>query len=319
MLEAMAGHWRNDPRRPALPLPSLHALRAFEAAARHMSFTEAAHELHVTQAAVSHQVKALEDELGAALFRRTPRQVSLTPEGRAWAAELGPIFGQLLALNRKLRGAERRGRDELALSIVPSFASRWLVPRLGRFLEVRPEVDLRISAVGRLVDFASEPVDLGIRYGRGRYPGLAVEKIADDAWVVVAAPALLGRRRPRTPRDLAQHLLIHDDEPGALAGWLARQGVAETAFARRTEISDSSMLVDAAVRAQGIALARWSLAIDELATGRLELVFPRIAPWLTGQAYYLVAPRENLRRPSIAQFWSWILREAASLRAHRLP
>jgi LysR family glycine cleavage system transcriptional activator len=296
-------------------LPSIHALRVFEVAARRMSFTEAARELCVTQTAVSHQIRALEDELGVALFRRGTRQVSLTAEGRAWAAELAPIFAQLQAANRKLRAGARGHRDEVALSIIPSFASRWLVPRLGRFLEAHPDVDLRISAVARVVDFSSEPADLGIRYGHGRYPGLAVEKLADDAWVVVAAPTLLARGRPRSPRELGRHALIHDDEPDALSGWLERQGVAEGAHQRRTEISDSSMLVDAAVRGQGIALARWSLAIDDVAAGRLELVFPRAAPVPTGRAYYLAAPRENLRRPAVAAFWKWVLREAAPLRA----
>jgi LysR family glycine cleavage system transcriptional activator len=297
-------------------LPSIHALRVFEVAARCMSFTEAARELCVTQTAVSHQIKALEDELGVALFRRGTRQVTLTPEGRAWAGELAPIFAQLHAANRKLRASGPRRRDEVALSIIPSFASRWLVPRLGRFLEAHPQVDLRISAVARVVDFSSEPVDLGIRYGRGRYPGLTVEKLADDAWVVVGAPALLARGRPRSPRDLGRHAIIHDDEPNAVSAWLRRQRVASAGPERRTEISDSSMLVEAAVRGQGIALARWSLAVDDIAAGRLELVFPRLPPVPTGQAYYLAAPRENLRRPAVATFWSWVQREAASLR-HR--
>ena len=299
-------------------LPSLHALHVFEAAARHMSFTEASRELHITQTAVSHQVKALESELGVALFRRGPRHVALTPVGRAWAAELGPIFAQLHAAHGKLRGASRRGQGEIALSILPSFASRWLVPRLGRFLDVHPRIELRISASEHLVDFATEPVDLGIRYGTGRYPGLAVEKLTDDAWVVVAAPSLLARRRPRAPRDLRGQLLLHDDAPDAWAGWLARQGVPAASPDRRTEISDSSMLVEAAVRGQGIALARWSLIVDELATGRLELVFPRIAPVRTDRAYYLAAPRENLRRPAVAAFWDWVRREAATLRTRAL-
>ncbi len=228
------------------------------------------------------------------------------------------FFAQLRAANQKLRAPKPSGRTEVALSVVPSFASRWLVPRLGRFIEAHPEIDLRISAVPRLVDLASEPVDLGIRYGRGRYPGLAVQKLADDAWVVVAAPSLLARRPPRSPRDLGQHLLVHDDDPDAWPAWLKRQGVTSKATQRRTEISDSSMLVEAAVRGQGLALARWSLAIDELTSGRLELVFPRIAPVPTGRAYFLAAPRENLRRPAVTAFWTWVQLEAAPLRERAL-
>lgn len=295
-------------------LPSIHAMRVFEAAARHMSFTEASHELHITQTAVSHQIKALENELGVALFRRGPRRVVLTPAGRAWANELAPIFAQLHAAHRKLRGTKRRGHGEVALSIIPSFGSRWLVPRLGRFLDAHADVELRISANPRLVDFASEPTDLGIRYGGGHYPGLFVEKIADDSWVVVAAPALLAKQRLRGPRDLRNHLLIHDDAPDAWSTWFRLQGVDAADSGRRTEISDSSMLVEAAVSGQGIALARWALIVDELGAGRLQLVFPKLAPMPTGLSYFLAAPRENLRRPAVAAFWNWVLREGATLR-----
>jgi LysR family glycine cleavage system transcriptional activator len=318
MLAGVTAPPKDDPLPTEAQLPSIHALRVFEVAARHMSFTEAARELHVTQTAVSHQIKALEDELGVALFRRGTRQVTLTPDGRAWAAELGPVFARLHAVNRKLRAVARR-RAEVALSIIPSFASRWLVPRLGRFVEAHPEVDLRISAVERLVDFSSEPIDLGIRYGRGRYPGLVVEKLAADAWVLVAAPALLARARPRSPRELGRHLLIHDDAPDAISAWLRRCEVTADASERRTEISDSSMLVEAAVRGQGIALARWSLAVDDIAAGRLEVVFSHLPLVPTGLAYYLTAPRENLRRPSVSAFWKWVRREATSLRQRTLP
>lgn len=320
MLIAVPIDWDKQlaPRLP--PLPSIHGLRVFEAAARHMSFTEAAHELHITQTAVSHQIKALETELGLALFRRAPRRVTLTAVGRTWAAALGPIFSQLHAAHRKLRRTPARGQGEVALSIIPSFCSRWLVPRLGRFLEQHAEVELRISASARLVDFATEPIDLGIRYGDGRYPGLRVEKLADDAWVVVAAPALIAKTtRLRGPRDLRDHLLIHDDEPDSWSIWLARQGVKAGGAERRTEISDSSMLVDAAIGGQGFALARRSLIVDEIAMGRLRLVFPEIAPLPTTRSYYLAAPRENLRRPAVAAFWAWVFREAATLRGARPP
>jgi len=287
----------------------------FETAARHMSFTQAARELCITQTAVSHQVKALEEELGVALFRRSPRKVALTPAGAAWASELGPIFAELHRVHRKLRPSSQGSRAVVAVSIIPSFGSRWLVPRLGRFLDRHPEVELRISATVPLVTFEGDGIDVGIRYGAGRYPGLAVEKLAEDAWVVVASPALLTRRRLRTPRDLAGQLLIHDDSPAAWDAWFACHGRPEGVAPRYTELEDSSMLVEAALRSHGIALARRSLVVDDMAAGRLALVFPKIAPLPTGLAYYLAAPRENLRRPAVAAFWAWVLSEAAALSA----
>ncbi|HEX6764649.1 MAG TPA: transcriptional regulator GcvA [Polyangiaceae bacterium] len=297
-----------------LALPSVHGLRVFEAAARHLSFTEAARELSVTQTAVSHQVKALEDELSTPLFRRTKRHVELTEEGRAWALELGEIFSRLHATNRRLRQAPRSKRREITLSIIPSFGSRWLVPRLGRFLDGHADTEVRISASERLVDLAAEGVDLGIRYGFGRYPGLVTEKLADDAWVVVCSPALLAKKRLKTLADLADHVLLEDDAPDAWARWLAANGMRGARKGRRTELTDSSMLIEAALSGQGVGLARFSLAVDELAAGRLVLPFPKARSLPTGLAYYLAAPRESLRRPVVAAFRDWIVEETASLR-----
>jgi LysR family glycine cleavage system transcriptional activator len=209
-------------------LPSLNALRAFEAVARHMSFTRAARELAVTQTAVSHQVQQLEEELGVILFRRSPRQITLTGEGRAWAAELGEIFARLEALNRRLRQRVQSARPTVSVSVIPSFGSRWLVPRLGKFLEEHSEIDIRISASEKLVDFAAEPVDVGIRYGHGRYPGLTVEKLAEDFWVVVCAPALLARRDLREPRLLEQQVLLYDDDRGPWQRWFRLRGILVT-------------------------------------------------------------------------------------------
>lgn len=296
-----------------LPLPSLNALLAFEAAARHASFTRAARELGVTQTAISHQVRSLESELGAALFRRAPQRITLTPEGRAWAAELGVVFARLREANRRLRDVRTSERPAVAVSVIPSFCARWLVPRLGRFLVEHKEVDVRISASERLVDFALEPVDIGIRYGLGRYPGLVSLELAADSLVVVASPALHARRGEWRLEDLASENLIHDDFPDAWARWFRARGRAVPRGARQSELSDSSMLIEAALRGQGVALARWSLAVDELESGRLVLPFPRVAPLLTGLAYYLVSPRENLRRKEVAAFRDWVTSEAASL------
>jgi LysR family transcriptional regulator, glycine cleavage system transcriptional activator len=296
-------------------LPSLNALRAFEAVARHMSFTRAARELLVTQTAVSHQVKQLERELGVILFRRSPRQITLTGEGRAWAAELGEIFSRLEAINRRLRQKVRAVRPAVAVSVIPSFGSRWLVPRLGKFLEQHPEIDIRISASEKLVDFASEPFDVGIRYGHGRYAGVSVEKLADDFWVVVCAPDLYAKRNFRVPRDLEQQVLLYDDDRGPWRRWFVLRGIRNPKSARYTQLTDSSMLVEAAVRGQGVALARWSLAADELSAGRLLLPFPQFEPLATGLSYFLACPSENLRRPEVAAFRAFLHQETAALRS----
>ncbi|HEU5075008.1 MAG TPA: transcriptional regulator GcvA [Polyangiaceae bacterium] len=300
------------------PLPSLNALLAFETAARLMSFTRAASELGVTQTAVSHQIRTLENDLGTTLFRRSPQRVALTEDGQRWSTELTPIFKRLYSVNAELRRPELRERPHVAVSLVPSLGSRWLVPKLGRFIARHPDVDVRISANERLVDFAVEPIDIGIRYGSGRYPGLVVKKLADAAFVVVAAPALLARQPVMGLQDLKHAALLHDDHPDAWAGWFRARRARLPNTVRMHQYTDSAMLVEAVLREQGIGLARWSLVVDELMQGRLKLVFPKIAPLPTGLAYYLVTPRENLRRPPVAAFSNWLLSEASGLVPRRL-
>jgi LysR family glycine cleavage system transcriptional activator len=302
-----------------IPLPPLNALRAFEAAARHLSFTRAADELCVTQTAISHQVKQLEEHLGAPLFHREPRRVALTSEGEAWARELREVFARLHDANQRLRARQRSRRPVVAVSVIPSFGARWLVPRLGRFLAAHADVDVHISPTAHLVDFGSEPLDIGIRYGKGRYPGLVAEKLADDALVVVCAPSLVARGRLASAADLRKHTLLHDDEPDAWRRWLDAHGARAVDAARGTVVTDSSMLVAAAVEGQGVALARRSLAVDDLAAGRLVMPFPRAKPFATGRAYYVVAPRERLALPHVSAFRDWIRAEAASLRGGASP
>src|SRR3954454_14682446 len=171
------------------PLPSLHSLQVFDAAAQRLSFTLAARDLHVTQTAVSHQIRSLEAELGTALLRRLPRRLALTDAGQAWAGELRQIFLRLEQANQRLRMRARSLRPVVALSTLPSFGTRWLVPRLGRFLASQPEVEVRVSATESLVDFELEPIDICIRFGSGRYPHLFKEKLADDSWLAVCSPA----------------------------------------------------------------------------------------------------------------------------------
>jgi len=303
------------PMAQAHPLPPLTALRAFEAAARHLSFTRAAAELSVTQTAVSHQVKLLEEHLGTPLFHRAARRVTLTAAGQAWFHELHEVFSRLQQANERLRARAASARPVVSVTVLPSFGARWLVPRLGRFLERHPGIDVRISPSEQVVDFSVEPIDVGIRYGRTRPSGLVVDKLADDALIVVCAPALA--RRLATPADLRRQVLLRDDEPDGWRRWLEAHRLRGVDAERGLVFTDSSMLVEAAVRGQGVALARRSLAIDDLEAGRLALPFPRLRPLPTGRAYYFVTPRENLARPAVAAFRAWLRAEAATLRDGR--
>jgi LysR family glycine cleavage system transcriptional activator len=296
-----------------LPLPPLAALRAFEAAARLESVTKAAEELCVTQTAVSHQVRVLEETLSVQLFIRRPRRLELTAEGRAWANMLGDVFARLYAGNRALRTPLARLRPNVSVSVLPSFAARWLVPRLGRFLLAHPEVDVRLSPSAELVDLNTSEVDVGIRYGQGKYPALKVQKLCSDAWVVVAAPQLRGRARLKTPADLARFTLLHDDNQG-WKSWLLARDLKHIDSERGPLLTDSSMLVEAAIAGQGVGLVRLSLAAEELEKGRLVTLFPRIAPLPTGMSYYLVR-RIGPQRPEVSAFCAWVEREVSSLRA----
>lgn len=292
------------------PLPSLRALEVFEVAARRGSFTKAASELHVTQTAVSHQIKQLEEELETPLFRRAGRGISLTPSGQAWFVELTRIFGQLREANRKLRSS--RERPTVSLTTLPSFAARWLVPRLGGFLARHPELDLRISTSETIVDFTLEPVDVGIRFGPGPYRGLVAEKLFEDVFVVVAAPERA--KRLSKPRDLAEHPLLKDDHESAWPAWFAARGLGSPPGARYHQLLDSGLLVEAAARGQGVALARWSLVQEELAAGRLRRLFPKLPALPVGHAYHLVGLRETFRRREIAAFRTWLREEVRELR-----
>jgi LysR family glycine cleavage system transcriptional activator len=295
------------------PLPPLAALRAFEVAARHMSFTKAAEELSVSQTAVSHHVRTLEELLGVALFRRLPRKVELTEEGRAWAEAVGVGFGRLYAANRELRRPRRRARPSVSVTIIPSFASRWLVPRLGRFMELHPNVDVRISPSAELVDLAASEMDLGVRYGPRRYPGLWSHELYADSWVVVCSPELRGLERLRTVHDLGRFVLLRDDTQGAWRSWFAARGVTSELGERGLLMDDSSMLVEAAIQGQGVGLARLSLAADELARGRLVRPFSRVRPLPTGKHYCIAATRAPAMRPEVAAFRDWLVAEAAAL------
>jgi len=289
-------------------LPPLNALRAFEAAARHLSFTRAAAELHVTQTAISHQIKGLEERLGVRLFRRLPRGLLLTEEAQRYLPPVRDAFDRIAAATAQLAAAGSSG--SLTVSVLPSFAAKWLVPRLGRFRAACPDLDLRISASSQLVDFARDDVDVGIRMGRGRYPGLRVDRLFGESMVPVCAPELLsGPHLLCQPEDLRHHVLLHDDDHTGWQLWLQLAGVEGVHAARGPVFTDSAMVVQAAAEGQGVALARSVLAAGDLAAGRLVRPFEASVPH--DLAYYLVSPEATAEQPRIRAFRAWLLAEAS--------
>lgn len=288
-------------------LPPLNALRAFEAAARHGSFTRAAEELCVTQGAVSHQVKALEAALGLRLFRRERRRLAITEAGRSYLEVLRDAFDRIAAGTERLLG--REGAGALTVSTSPNFAAKWLVHRLGRFALAHPGIDLRVGAALHSVDFAREDVDVAIRHGVGGWPGLHATRLCAETLFPVCSPALLrGRRALNSPADLRHHVLLHLDDRRDWTKWLAEAGAEEADLTRGPVFNQASMAIDAAVDGQGVALARTALVARDLLAGRLLRPFgPDLA---VPYAYWIVCPKATADIPKIAAFRRWLVGEA---------
>ncbi len=299
-------------------LPPLTALRAFEAAARHASFVKAADELAVTPAAISQQVRQLEAVLGITLFRRLTRGLELTEAARACMPELRRGFAHLARAVEDMRGGGLSGR--LAVTIIPSFGTRWLVPRLGSFVEAYPDIDVTVIAELRNADFTREDVDVGLRYGKGIYPGLATTLVLTEDVFPVCAPSLLNGPKPlRRLADLRHHTLLHDrqlsgEEPSLhWRQWLRDAGLADMDPERGPGFSDSVMMMEAAVRGMGIALGRSALVADDLAAGRLVRPLPVSRP--ADYAYYAVTLEGRERSPRVRAFLAWLETQATASRA----
>lgn len=288
------------------PLPPLNALRAFVAAARHASFTRAARELHVTQTAVSHQMRTLEAHLGVRLFLRLPRRLVLTPEGEAYAREVAPAFDRVGQATAALSASPRR--EILTVTTFPSFAARWLLPRLGRFFARRPQTDVRVISTERFVDFAREPVDVGLRYGYGRYAGLRVERLMGDELFPVCSPTLV-RGRPRRRLDLRRCALLHDDSAEGWRRWLAAARMSGVDVDRGHTFTDANLTLQAAAAGLGVAIGRRALVDPDLRAGRLVRPFAVSVP--ADPAYYLVAAEQAAELPRVREFRSWLLEEIA--------
>src|SRR6185437_9009315 len=237
-------------------LPAMQALRAFEATARTGSLTRAAEQLSLTHGAVSHQIKSLEEELGVALLERAGRGVRLTDEGERFAARVRIALAEIAEAVRE--AGDRRNPRQLRITVLPSFAARWLLPRIGRFIAAHREIDVDVRASNALADFRREDLDLGIRHGLGDWPGLVVEKLMEDAYIPVCSPRLARGRLPKVPADLARHTLLRSD--GELwKPWFEAAGLDWEEPARGPMFSDSSHTLQAAIEGQGVALTRISL------------------------------------------------------------
>ncbi|MGE5385890.1 MAG: transcriptional regulator GcvA [Betaproteobacteria bacterium] len=305
-------------------LPPLPALRAFEAAARHLSFKSAADELHVTPGAVSQQIKGLEDYIGKPLFERLTRTVRLTPEGEAMLPKLREGFQCLAAAVEATRA--READPTLVVNAPPSFASRWLMPRLARFTEAHPDISLRMSssmhnidspeiAVSSVVDPRADISEVNIRYGNGDYPGHEVHQIFAPELVAACSPSLLSGEHPLlTPDDLRWHVLIHDDtvpeysERQTWANWVRMAGV-EGIDAQKGPHFGNHLALEAAVDGLGVVLVLKPLIAEAVARGQLVVPFDITVP--SQNAYYLVLPEAIADRPAVAAFTSWVLAEAA--------
>jgi LysR family glycine cleavage system transcriptional activator len=296
-------------------LPPLNALRAFEAAARHLSFTKAADELHVTQAAISHQVRALEEYLGIQLFRRQNRAVLLTDAAQLSLPRLREAFDQLAEAVESMGASNPE--NLLTVSVTPSFAAKWLVPRLDGFRKAWPDLEVRLDASTQLVDFGRDNVDVAIRYGAGRYPGLMSEQLMDVEVSPVCSPQLLKGEHPlETPGDLRWHRLLHTDW-SSLRGeepdwrmWLLAAGVRDIDWAKGPQFNDWMLAMQAAIEGQGVVLGRSALVANDLAAGRLVRPFNVSVPGKF--AYYLVYPEPAVKRPKVAAFRDWLTAEAAA-------
>ncbi len=300
----------------ARPLPPLNALRAFEAIARHLSFSKAADELHVTPAALSHQIKGLEEQLGIALFHRRARSIELTDAGRLLYPGLHAGFESV----RDAVGRLDRAREDriLVISATPGLTAKWLVPRLWRFLAAHPDVDTRIAASMDYADFVSDGVDVAIRLGDGRHPELHVEKLFADSVLPVCSPRLVeaGLRRVE---DLARFPLIHYDiplsarAPPLWAEWLKLAGVEGVDATRGLHFNVADHALDAAVAGAGVSLSFKLIASDDVHSGRLVTPFGPELP--LAFAYHFVCAQGQEERPNVRAFRDWLFAEMDETRA----
>ncbi len=285
-------------------LPPLNSLKAFEAAARHLSFTRAADELFVTQAAVSHQIKALEEFLSMKLFLRKNRSLLLTEEGQSYYLDLKDIFQSLQDATERLLARGAKGAITVALP--PSFAIQWLVPRINKFSQMNPDIDVRIKAVDFDEGFLSDDIDVAIYYGRGKWSGLQADKLHTEYLTPVCSPMLFQGDKPLdTLDDLKHHVLLHDSARDNWKNWVRQFNVPGINVNQGPIFSHSMLVLQAAALGQGIALGHSVLARPEIESGRL--VCPFDEKLVSKNSYYVVCPQSQAELGKIAAFREWLL------------
>jgi LysR family glycine cleavage system transcriptional activator len=290
--------------------PSLKALWAFETAARHLSVSRAADELAVTQPAVTQQIKALEAALGVRLVYREGQGLALTPLGQTYAGRLHSVFSEIGAATADLLHQEQKGAA-LTISLLPTLAQRWLIPRLGSFQTLHPEIEIRFSTTARVVDLRREDVDLAIRFGEGSWPDCVSQFMMADDMFPVLSPQLQAARPLVKPEDLADHTWLWVDaepRPGDWLAWLSAAGVEGLEPRSRIAFETSSQALAAATAGLGVAIGHRPFVMDDLSSGRL--VMPLEAALASTQAYYILTLSENKISPRITAFADWLLAEA---------
>jgi len=289
--------------------PPLGALRSFRAAAHCLSFTIAAEELHVTQAAVSHQIKSLEEFLNVSLFVRGNRSLALSEPGERFLPYVDQMFNVLdQGLGQIL---DAGNTNTLTVSLLPSFASRWLVPRLGLFLKAHPDIDFRLAPSRGMTNFQVEDIDLAIRYGSGTYPGLVSIHLMDEDIFPVCSPSIMEGAQPlRRPEDLIHHVLLHDDGHGDWRQWLLVAGADKVDPDKGPVYTDSAMAVQSAIEGDGVALARSQLVKKDIARGQLVKPFEISQP--SNFSYYIVYPSDHPPTTATQAFVAWLQEQALS-------
>lgn len=287
-------------------LPPLSSLRPFEAAARLESFSRAAEELHITHGAVSHQVRALEEHLGALLFTRHGKRVTLTAAGRGFAERVRAALDEIAVASEMVRPARRDNR--LTVSVLPSFASRWLMPRLIRFMEANPKIEVNVHASVALADFVRDEIDVAIRFGVGPWAGLACEKFLEDEYFPVASPKMNRGKLPKAPKDLLGVRLMREDRD-YWQRWFEIAGVPLDQPLEGPLFNDSTYSLQAAARGEGVALARRSIIGEDLERGTLKRLFDIAVP--CRESYWFVSPRETANSARVRAFRDWVKGELA--------